>query len=117
MTPQALTLAQNRLEVSWSDGSVVSLTAAALRRSCRCGDCRALAARREPVQVAPALAVLDARPVGAYGVQLEFSDGHDRGIYPWPYLRELGRAAAAEDYQPAGSVCTRCSASSSSMAA
>ncbi|HYQ49053.1 MAG TPA: DUF971 domain-containing protein, partial [Pseudomonas sp.] len=25
-----------------------------------------------------------------YGVQLVFSDGHERGIYPWPYLRELG---------------------------
>ncbi|WP_413049183.1 gamma-butyrobetaine hydroxylase-like domain-containing protein [Pseudomonas phoenicis] len=25
-----------------------------------------------------------------YGVQLVFSDGHDCGIYPWDYLRELG---------------------------
>jgi DUF971 family protein len=22
-------------------------------------------------------------------VQLVFSDGHDRGIYPWPYLHQL----------------------------
>lgn len=24
-----------------------------------------------------------------YGVQLVFSDGHDRGIYPWVYLYQL----------------------------
>jgi DUF971 family protein len=24
-----------------------------------------------------------------YGLQLIFSDGHDRGIYPWPYLAQL----------------------------
>ena len=25
-----------------------------------------------------------------YGLQLIFNDGHERGIYPWPYLAELG---------------------------
>nr|WP_234825174.1 gamma-butyrobetaine hydroxylase-like domain-containing protein [Cupriavidus necator] len=24
-----------------------------------------------------------------YGVQIVFSDGHDRGIYPWRYLQAL----------------------------
>jgi DUF971 family protein len=27
--------------------------------------------------------------VGAYGVQFVFGDGHDRGIFPWRFLREL----------------------------
>ena len=30
-------------------------------------------------------------PVGHYGVRPTFSDGHDSGIYTWPYLYELGR--------------------------
>ena len=33
-------------------------------------------------------------PVGAYGVQPRFSDGHETGIYTWPYLRELGTRQA-----------------------
>jgi DUF971 family protein len=33
------------------------------------------------------------RPVGSYAVQLVFSDGHERGIFPWVYLRELGQPA------------------------
>ncbi len=35
------------------------------------------------------LCVTDILPVGAYGVQFVFNDGHDRGIFPWVFLREL----------------------------
>jgi len=31
----------------------------------------------------------DIQPVGAYGVRFVFSNGHDRGIFPWVFLREL----------------------------
>jgi DUF971 family protein len=27
--------------------------------------------------------------LGSVGVQLFFSDGHNRGIYPWAYLRQI----------------------------
>ena len=30
-----------------------------------------------------------------YALQLIFSDGHDRGIYPWVWLRELSATAEA----------------------
>lgn len=29
-------------------------------------------------------------PQGHYALKIEFSDGHDSGIYTWDYLRELG---------------------------
>ena len=29
-------------------------------------------------------------PQGNYAIKLVFSDGHDTGIYTWPYLKELG---------------------------
>ena len=29
-------------------------------------------------------------PVGNYAVRIVFDDGHDTGLYSWPYLRELG---------------------------
>ncbi len=41
------------------------------------------------------LTLADAPPVGHYAVQLRFSDGHDRGVYPWAYLRELSGEVAA----------------------
>jgi len=29
-------------------------------------------------------------PVGTYGIQPSFSDGHNTGIYSWEYLYDLG---------------------------
>ncbi|MCB1510607.1 MAG: DUF971 domain-containing protein [Hyphomicrobiaceae bacterium] len=29
-------------------------------------------------------------PVGGYAVRIRFSDGHDTGLFTWPYLEELG---------------------------
>ena len=31
------------------------------------------------------------KPIGHYAVQLVFDDGHDSGIFTWPYLYELTR--------------------------
>ena len=33
--------------------------------------------------------------IGDKGLNLVFSDGHGRGIYPWAYLRELGEPGTA----------------------
>ncbi len=29
-------------------------------------------------------------PVGSYAVKLQFSDGHDTGLYSWDYFYDLG---------------------------
>jgi DUF971 family protein len=36
------------------------------------------------------IAVIAVEPVGNYAVRLRFADGHDTGIYSWPYLHQLG---------------------------
>jgi DUF971 family protein len=93
VTPLALQFGANGLDLEWPDGPV-SLSASLLRAACRCGRCRALGAT-EALAAAAAAALLQAvHPVGNYGVQLVFDDGHDRGIYPWVYLRELAQAQA-----------------------
>ncbi len=35
--------------------------------------------------------VRTAEPVGRYAVRITFDDGHDSGLFTWPYLRKLGR--------------------------
>jgi DUF971 family protein len=35
--------------------------------------------------------------VGSVGLQLFFSDGHERGIYPWPYLYALAYGGAEHE--------------------
>ena len=38
------------------------------------------------------------QPIGRYAINLSFSDGHDRGIYPWAFLRELAAAPTVDDF-------------------
>lgn len=87
VAPLAVDLAPQRLRLQWPDGTA-DLGAAALRAACRCGPCRARALRRE-APAGASVELTDAASVGQYALQLVFSDGHDRGIYPWVLLREL----------------------------
>jgi DUF971 family protein len=83
-------IAQRMLEVAWPDGTRQRLTHASLRAQCRCADCSSRRRRgsAEPA-VSSQLTIINIRPVGAYAVQLVFSDGHQRGIFPWDFLRGL----------------------------
>ena len=36
------------------------------------------------------VSVTGAEPVGRYALRIRFDDGHDTGLYTWPYLRQLG---------------------------
>ncbi|HEX9813223.1 MAG TPA: gamma-butyrobetaine hydroxylase-like domain-containing protein [Burkholderiales bacterium] len=33
--------------------------------------------------------IIDVRPIRTYALQFVFSDGHERGVFPFRYLREL----------------------------
>lgn len=88
--PSALRNRRERGEllVQWGEVEQV-ISHARLRGACPCSQCRAARLKgvislvRDDVRVAR----IEAQ---GYGVQLVFSDGHERGIYPWAYLRELG---------------------------
>lgn len=90
--PQALhsDTATGILEIVWDDTHRQRLDIALLRRQCPCADCKSL--RRQEINVAAPWrpsGIAEIRPVGAYAAQIIFSDGHDRGIFPWIYLRSL----------------------------
>lgn len=36
------------------------------------------------------VAIVSMLPTGNYAVRIGFDDGHDTGIFTWPYLHELG---------------------------
>ena len=78
------------LEISWSDGVVSRYKNTELRRACRCTTCRQLADKQNPIPCPEDISILSIVPVGSYAIQIGFNDGHDRGIFPWDYLRQLG---------------------------
>ncbi|MGM9490476.1 gamma-butyrobetaine hydroxylase-like domain-containing protein [Ideonella sp. YS5] len=79
------------LEITWADGLTSRLRHSLLREHCRCAGCEQLRRHGDGVLAAgEALRLVRIEPVGEHGLNLGFSDGHDRGIYPWTYLRQLG---------------------------
>jgi DUF971 family protein len=85
--------ASGRLQVLWNDGLCAQLAAPMLRAACRCSQCESQRRAGHPPVAAPGLALTSLATIGDFGLQLCFADGHDRGIYPWPYLHELSAAA------------------------
>ncbi|MBB3007953.1 gamma-butyrobetaine hydroxylase-like domain-containing protein [Cupriavidus alkaliphilus] len=77
--------AEGRLQLDWPDGRRQSLEHARLRAACRCAACRYQAVEAVTAQGVRIVAVAEM----GYGIQLFFSDGHERGIYPWSYLQML----------------------------
>ncbi|MDZ4842672.1 MAG: DUF971 domain-containing protein [Hyphomicrobium aestuarii] len=35
--------------------------------------------------------IRELRPVGNYAVRIAFDDGHDTGLFAWPYIAQLGQ--------------------------
>ena len=76
------------LSVTTSDQRRLTLTAETLRGACKCAHCtRARFDDRLP-QRFPGIAIVEVADLG-YGLNISFSDGHNRGIYPKVYLLNL----------------------------
>lgn len=66
-----------------------------LRRACRCAACTAARLTGADIVSAPEIRITAATPIGAYAVNLTFSDGHARGVFPFSYLVSLNAESAA----------------------
>lgn len=79
----------------WNERQI-ELSGPQLRQRCRCAGCRSQSLMDAAV-TAPIdhVDILAASPMG-YGVQLHFSDGHNRGVFPWSYLLEIADGEASK---------------------
>ncbi|MBR0963883.1 DUF971 domain-containing protein [Bradyrhizobium diazoefficiens] len=76
------------LLVRTTQDDALSLRAEQLRLACKCAHCtRARFDGRFP-DAFPGIAITEIGDLG-YGLNISFSDGHNRGIYPKPYLLSL----------------------------
>jgi len=73
-------------------GEQVRIAAGRLRAGCKCAHC--VRARIDGVfpERFDGIAIVQVAPIGDYAINIGFSDGHARGIYPWGYLVELSAA-------------------------
>lgn len=102
MTAQPIKLelaGADRLRITWSDGQTREYPIRELRDKCPCATCREKrnAPPASPLQLPiisqaeiEPLRIMAMKPVGNYAYSIDFSDGHDTGIYTLESLREMG---------------------------
>jgi DUF971 family protein len=91
--PTALTVhKQTRtLEIAFDDGATFHLPFELMRVFSPSAEVKGHGPGQEVLQTGKRDVLLTAlEPVGHYAVQPHFSDGHNTGIYTWPYLHWLG---------------------------
>ena len=80
------------LELTFNDGSHFELPCEYLRVFSPSAEVRGHGPGQEVLQIGKKyVEITNIEPVGQYAVVLEFSDGHNSGIYSWDYLYDLGK--------------------------
>jgi DUF971 family protein len=85
------------LNVALATGQVIKIASAKLRAACRCAQCRRAQIDGDFPDRFEGITIDAVSWVGGYGINLAFSDGHARGIFPFAYLTEI---AAEPGEQP-----------------
>jgi len=99
LEPTNIQLIGNELALQWNDGTESYFELERLRRACPCAGCGG-----EPDVlgniVRPNVTYADAsfelagwELIGGYAFQPRWRDGHNSGIYSFPYLRRLAAAS------------------------
>ena len=76
--------------ILWDDGHRTMFQPHPLRLACKCAHCEDEWTGRRRVtagQIPEDVRILESRPVGRYGLQFVWSDGHSTGIYTFQRLR------------------------------
>lgn len=91
-TPVDIDVVRDRsVTVTFEDGAVCEFAVDVLRAACPCAGCRGMRERGETPWPrsggSRAISVRDVSLSGAWGLSIDWSDGHSTGIYAWSALR------------------------------
>lgn len=89
--PDSIALSKDcsSLIMTFAGGETRAIDAPRLRLACRCAHCTRARIDGQFPQNFEAVTIQTVAPMGHYGINIGFSDGHARGIYPWSTLAGL----------------------------
>jgi DUF971 family protein len=86
-------ISETVLSIQWDNGEKTICFTKTLRQHCPCATCQEERENRDPLKVISSdqehIELKKWRYVGNYAVKLEWSDGHDTGIYTYEFIRQL----------------------------
>ena len=84
---------KENLFVKWDDGTESLIKIQTLRRFCPCATCASFREEQSknfiPLYFRDQVTITKLSEVGNYAVAIQWKDGHNTGIYEFPYLRSL----------------------------
>jgi DUF971 family protein len=96
MRPIDLQPIGQELAIKWEDGSESFVSLEKLRRACPCAGCKGerdimgnLYKGPDRPLSAGAFELRNVVMVGSYAIQPAWADGHNTGLYPFEYLKQL----------------------------
>lgn len=93
------------LTVEWRDGVVSHYPFRALRDACPCAGCvDELTGEKvlDPATIPEDISIRKSEYVGNYAIRIDWSDGHNSGIYAFRFLREYFDLAVEEGFPEGG---------------
>jgi DUF971 family protein len=96
--PEHIAISKSKgIKIDWKDGHHSEYGLVYLRDKCPCASCTGAHGTppRQPESKSPfpmfqpALKMLAVEPVGNYAIRINWSDGHNSGIYTYEHFREI----------------------------
>jgi DUF971 family protein len=100
--PEHIAISKSKgIRIDWKDGHHSQYSLAYLRDECPCASCTGAhgtepqksdysTPQSSPFQMyKPTLKMLNVEAVGHYAIRIEWSDGHNTGIYSFDHLRKI----------------------------
>jgi DUF971 family protein len=96
--PEHIAISKSKgIKIDWKDGHTSDYGLMYLRDKCPCATCAGTHGTPprppeadNPFQMfQPALKMLAVEPVGNYAIRIDWSDGHNTGIYSWEHFRRI----------------------------
>ena len=96
--PEHIAISKSKgIKIDWKDGHSSDYGLSYLRDECPCATCagthgtppRPREADNPFPMFKPALKMLGVEPVGNYAIRIDWSDGHNAGIYSWEHFRRI----------------------------
>jgi DUF971 family protein len=83
---------ETEMRIAWSSGETTVTPFKTIRFHCRCAECVDEWTRERRIKldkIAADIKPTRVEPVGRYAVQIDWTDGHRTGIYPFDLLYEI----------------------------
>lgn len=102
---------EDTILIEWSDGRKREYSAKELRKNCPCALCKEIHGPKPQEPADPLslpiltkaetlpLRIQSMHPVGLYAYKIQFSDGHDLGIFTFDILQSIGQEVSSPDPQ------------------